>query len=192
MLHYAAAIGLGLAAGAAFAWIWLRVVPRGTNGRFWTAMSRLTREMLQVEDTGVFLRLYGRLFRLLGPYLARNLGGMLLGCLPMILLLLSLAPMVFESWDARAPVPVAERTAYCASPGYCLLFESLGFKVVESSADAPYRVVRAEHGDVNPLWPFLSDLEAAFFLAFILSTILGLLWPSRKPSSSPATTPSSG
>ncbi len=192
MLHYAAACGLGLAAGAAFAWIWLRIVPRGTNRRFWSAMSGLTREMLQVEETSAFLRLYGRLARLLGPYLARNLGGMVLGCLPMIAVLLTVAPMVFDSWDARAPVPVAERTAYCASTGYCLLFESLGFKVVESKADVPYRVVRAEHGDINPLWPFLSDLEAASFLAFILSTIVGLLWPARKPSSSPAITPSSG
>lgn len=192
MLHYAAACGLGLLAGAAFAWIWLRIVPRGTNRRFWSAMSGLTREILQVEETSVFLRLYGRLARMLGPYLARNLGGMVLGCLPMIAILLTIAPMVFESWDARADPPMTTRTAYCSSPGYCMTFASLGFEVVQSRQDVPYRVVRAEHGDVNPLWPFLNDLEAAFFLAFILSTLVGLLWPSRKPSSSPAITPSSG
>jgi hypothetical protein len=194
LLHYGAAIGLGVAAGAAFAWLWLLVVPHDIHRRFWSAMSGLTREMLVVDEGGQFLRLYGRLGGLLARYVGRNLGGTLLGCLPMIVLLLTVAPLVFGSWDARAPEGASlERTAYCASPGWCMAFSSLGFNVVESTSgklgDAPYAVVRPSHGDVNPLWPFLSDIEAAFFLAFILSTIVGLLWPSHKPSLRPATTP---
>lgn len=200
MLHYAAACGLGLLAGGAFAWIWLRVVPAGTNRRFWSAMSGLTREMLQVEETGAFLRLYRRLGGLLAKYVARNLGGAALGCVPMIAILLSVAPLVFSAWDARAPrlalVPaeaaslvttagaLSERTGYCATDGYCALFAALDFKVVrlEPAPTFNYVVARADHGDSNPLWPFLSDIEAAFFAAFILATLMGLLWPHKRRS----------
>lgn len=197
MLHYAAACGLGLAAGGAFAWIWLRVVPAGTNRRFWSAMAGLTREMLQVEETGAFLRLYRQLGALLARYVARNLGGAALGCVPMIAILFTVAPLVFEAWDARAPrytlVPAeaaglvatpTERTGYCASDGYCALFAALDFKVVrlETAPTYNYVVARADHGDVNPLWPFLSDIEAAFFLAFILATVMGLVWPHKRRS----------
>jgi len=200
VLHYAAACGLGLLAGGAFAWVWLRVVPAGTNRRFWSAMSGLTREMLQVEETGAFLRLYRRLGGLLAKYVARNLGGAALGCVPMIAILLTVAPLVFSAWDARAPrlalvpaeaanlvtVPAArsERTGYCATDGYCALFAALDFKVVrlESAPSFNYVVARADHGDSNPLWPFLSDIEAAFFAAFILATLMGLLWPHKRRS----------
>jgi hypothetical protein len=196
VLHYGAAVGLGVAAGLAFAWLWLLVVPHDIHRRFWSAMSGLTREMLVVEEGGHFLRLYRRLAGLLFRYVGRNIGGTLLGCLPMVVILFTLAPLVFASWDRRAPEGASlERTAQCASAGWCTVFASLGFEVVESTPEelggAPYRVSRPSHRDVNPLWPFLSDIEAAFFLAFILSTIAGLLWPSprRKASLKPATTP---
>jgi hypothetical protein len=197
VLYYGAACGLGLLAGAAFAWIWLLVVPAGTNRRFWSAMIGLTREMLQVEETGAFLRLYRRLGGLLAKYVARNLGGAALGCLPMIAILLTVAPLVFSAWDARAPrlalVPAeaaslvtatpSERTGYCATDGYCALFAALDFKVVKlNDAKVDYVVARADHGDVNPLWPFLSDIEVAFFLAFILATVIGLVWPHKRRS----------
>jgi len=201
MLYYAAACGLGIVAGAAFAALWLWLVPPGTNRRFWSSMSQLTRKLLAVDETGEFLRLYRGLGGLLAGYLRRNLGGTVVACLPMIVLLLTVAPLVFEGWDRRAErvavippaatgiVPktaTAERTGYCASSGYyCALFAALDFKVVQLDAAperVPYVVVRADHGDVNPLWPFLSDIEAAFFAAFILATIGGLLWP-RKPRS---------
>jgi hypothetical protein len=194
MLFYAAACGLGLLAGAAFAWLWLWLVPRGTNRCFWASMSALAREMLEVEETRAFLRLYRRLGALLAPYLARNLGGTALACVPMIAILLTLAAPLFEGWDAKAervtlvpesaanllpsPMPQhAERTGYCSSEAYCTLFAALDFKVVKlHESSVSYAVMRADHSDVNPLWPFLSDIEAAFFAAFIASTIGGLLW----------------
>ena len=75
--------------------------------------------------------------------------------------------------------------AYCASDGYCTLFAALDFKVVRLDAvpaGHAYIVERASHGDINPLWPFLSDIEAAFFVVFMLATVIGLLWP-REPRS---------
>lgn len=197
MTYYAAACALGAMAGGAFAWIWLRIVPPGTNRRFWSAMSAATREMLRVEDTRVFLRLYGQLARLLGPYLARNLGGALLACMPMALILAFLAAPVFEAWDDKAqrvtlapagavtrlsmPVPYhGPRTGYCSSSGYCTLLAALDFHVVAlPQSDVPYAVLRADHGDVNPLWPFLSDIEAAFFAVFVLGMALTMLWRRR-------------
>ncbi|HEV3009118.1 MAG TPA: hypothetical protein VGX52_08810 [Burkholderiales bacterium] len=197
---YGAACALGAAAGAAFAWLWLRLVPPGTNRRFWSSMSELARRLLAVEETREFLLLYRRLGALLARYVGRNLGATVVACLPMIAILLTVAPLVFGAWDrtaervalvppaASAIVPAtttAERTGYCASEGYCALFAALDFKVVRLDAgpEAPaYVVARADHGDVNPLWPFLSDIEAAFFAVFILATLIGLLWP-RKPRS---------
>lgn len=198
MLFYAAACALGLVSGAAFAWLWLRVVPRGTNQRYWSAMSGLLRDMLRIEETSAFLGLYKRLGILTGVYVGRNLGGAALGCLPMIVLLLTAGAALFDAWDARAPgiaivpesaaqeVPAPatrERVAHCGSEGACLAFSSLGFATVRKEGlSVPYVVTRADHGDANPLWPFLSDLEAAFFLAFVLSTLAGLLWPARASS----------
>jgi hypothetical protein len=197
MTHYAAVCALGAMAGGAFAWLWLWIVPRGTHRGFWSALSATAREMLRVEETRVFVSLYAHLGRLLGPYLARNLGGTVLACLPMVLILVFLAAPVFEAWDAKAqrvtlappdaarrlamPVPYRTgRTGYCSSAGYCTLLAALDFHVVAlPQPDVPYAVLRADHDDVNPLWPFLSDIEAAFFLAFALSTAIGLLWRRR-------------
>jgi hypothetical protein len=193
---YAAACALGALAGLGFAWLWLRVVPPGTNRAFWSSMSQLTRRLLEVEQTGEFLRLYRQLGGLLARYVGRNLAGTLVAGLPAIAILLTVAPLVFEAWDrtaqrvalvpATAAVPLAagtERTGYCTSDGYCALFAALDFKVVRlDDAKIDYAVARADHGDVNPLWPFLSDIEAAFFLALMLATLGGLVWPHKRRS----------
>jgi hypothetical protein len=192
--YYAAACALGAAAGVGFAWLWLRLVPPGTNRRFWSSMSELARRLLTVEETSEFFALYRRLGGLLARYVGRNLGATLVACLPMIAILLTVAPLVFTGWDRTAErmtiipptanVPLStERTGYCASDGYCALFAALDFKVVRiegGTAAPPYAIARADHGDVNPLWPWLSDIEAAFFVVFMLATVAGLLWPKRR------------
>jgi hypothetical protein len=180
MLGYVAAGALGAAAGLAFAGLWLRLVPRGTNRRFWSAMAGLTREMLRIDEPSAFLALYRRLGRLLAGYLARNLGGLLVACLPMVAVVMV----------ATALMP--PRSATCSSTGYCLLLESLVFDVREVPAapgEPPYHIARAERRGANPFWPFLSDVEATFFAAFVLSTLAGLLWPIPRASLKPATTP---
>lgn len=179
MPAYAAACGLGALAGLGFAWLWLLVVPRGTNREFWTRMSLLTREMLCVDEPATLLALYRRLGRLLGGYLARNLGGMALACLPMIAILLAATPFL------------PPRSATCSSAGYCLALEALAFDVKEvppAPGEPAYRVTRAERSGVNPFWPFLSDPEAAFFASFFVATIAGLLWRNPRLSLKPATT----
>ena len=198
---FGAACALGALAGLGFAWLWRRLVPRGTNRAFWSSMSGLTRRMLEVEQAGEFLCLYRTLGGLVARYVGRNLGGTLVACVPMVAIVLTVAPMLFAAWDARAPrmalVPVEaatlvaaapaarSRTGYCSTAGYCALFTALDFNVVPlkaGTAGPDYVVVRADHGDVNPLWPFLSDIEMVFFAAFIVATLAGLLWP-HKPRS---------
>lgn len=182
MPGYLAAVALGAAAGLGFAWLWLRSVPRGTNGAFWSALAGCTREMLRVEEPAALLALYRRLAALLGRYVGRNLSGILLACLPMAAIVLVAAPLL------------PAKSASCSSAGYCLLLESLAFDVTPVPAapgEPAYRITRAGSAGTNPLWPFLSDLEATFFAAFMFSTFAGLLWPSPRrkltPSLKPAT-----
>jgi len=180
MPGYLAAGALGAAAGLGFAWLWLRIVPGGTNRRFWSAMAGLTGEMLRVDEPAAFLALYRRLGGLLVRYVARNFAGILVACLPMAAILVAATPLL------------PERSATCSSPGYCLLLESLVFDVTEVAAapgEPPYRITRAGPPGANPLWPFLGDLEATFFAAFLLSTTAGLLWRNPRHSLKPATTP---
>lgn len=179
MLGYVEAGALGAAAGLAFASLWLRIVPRGTNRRFWSAMAELTRAMLRVDEPSALLALYRRLGALLAGYLARNLGGVLVACLPMLAIVVA------------ATVLMPPRTATCSSPGTCLLLDSLAFDVREvapAPGEPSYRISRVERDGANPFWPFLSDIEAAFFAAFVLSTLAGLLWPSPRLFLNPATT----
>jgi hypothetical protein len=57
----------------------------------------------------------------------------------------------------------------------CVLLQGFGFTAltVESlqAADLDLVIVRSEHGDWNPLWPYLSDPEFLFFLSLILGSI---------------------
>jgi hypothetical protein len=179
MLGFLAACALGAAAGLAFAWLWLRIVPRGTNRAFWSAMAGLTTEMLRIDEPAAFLALYRRLGGLLVRYVARNFAGILVACLPMVMIVLAATPLL------------PAKSATCSSSGTCLLLESLAFDVSEvppAAGEPAYRIARAEAKGANPLWPFLSDLEATFFAAFMFSTFAGLLWPSSRASLKPATT----
>ena len=79
--------------------------------------------------------------------------------------------------------PRAGRTAICWNVLRCASFRSLGFNVFESAApltsESSYVVLRVPHGDRNFLWPFLSDLEFAYFCAMILGSLGALVW--RRP-----------
>lgn len=73
---------------------------------------------------------------------------------------------------------LSQRTAFCRSTLTCLLFASLAFEVEElgdRAAGVPYIVVRPYHSDDNPLWPFLSDRELAFFAAFSLAALVSFI-----------------
>lgn len=84
-------------------------------------------------------------------------------------------PAILEAGGHRVTIlNPAEPNALCWNDGWCLVFEVLAFQVQRLGDAAPpdtrYIAVRPYHGDGNPLWPFLSDLECAFWLAFLAGT----------------------
>jgi hypothetical protein len=57
----------------------------------------------------------------------------------------------------------------------CYVLLGLGFERLQSSSDAtpdqPLVVIRPDHGDGNPLWPYLNDPEFLFLLSLSLASI---------------------
>jgi hypothetical protein len=201
--YYAGSVAAGLMLGWLFARLWRLCAPRESNRRFWAALGDISRQMLAVDEIAALLRLYRRLARDVGGYVLRNLGGLVLACLPVAAFLILVAPTALERWDHGAQAiafypsrdawesagptdleldgaspATAGRTAICWSRSRCLLFELLAFRVIEQSApalaDAPYAVARAARGDRNFLWPYLNDLEFAFACALLIGSLVGL------------------
>jgi hypothetical protein len=71
------------------------------------------------------------------------------------------------------------RTAICWTATSCTVFQLLAFRVMETPEpvlpEAPFLVVRPRHHDINPLWPYLSDLEFVFAGALMAGSVIGLL-----------------
>jgi len=80
--------------------------------------------------------------------------------------------VALEVGDGRVAIddPLG-RHAFCAGGG-CGLFAGLGFSVheLEAATLETAIVLRPSHGDINPLWPYLSDLELIFVVAFCLAS----------------------
>jgi hypothetical protein len=68
-------------------------------------MGRVSKEMVVAEQSSEFLSLYRQLGVSLFRYLGRNVGGLALGCLPLIVLTFALSAWLFQPWDARADGP---------------------------------------------------------------------------------------
>lgn len=213
-LFYLGSIAAGLLLGWAFVRLWRWCAPRETNRRFWSVLGEISRQMLTVDEPSALLGLYGRLGRDVGGYVLRNIGGIVLACVPVAAFLLLVAPTALALWARGAeqvalyPSPAAwqspavagvdvaaagpgevGRTAVCWSTGRCLLFELLAFRVVEKPepvvADAPYLVARADRGSANFLWPYLNDLEFVFACALIVGSMGSLWWRRPAPRRSP-------
>nr|CRH05128.1 Membrane protein of unknown function [Candidatus Magnetococcus massalia] len=80
-------------------------------------------------------------------------------------------------------------TAICWQESSCMWLSLLDFDlrqvappqgVQPDEQRAGYLLVRPTAGDGNPLWPFLSDFEAALYALFSLMAMLGFLWPKRR------------
>jgi hypothetical protein len=61
--------------------------------------------MLVAEQSREFLDLYRQLGVGLFRYLGRNMGGLILACLPLIVLTVALNAWLFRPWDAKAGAP---------------------------------------------------------------------------------------
>ncbi len=84
-------------------------------------------------------------------------------------------PAILQAGEHRLVIDTPDApNAVCWNDGWCLVFDLLAFQVQRlgdaALPDIGYIAVRPSHGDGNPLWPFLSDLEFAFWLAFLAGT----------------------
>jgi len=184
------------------------------NPRFWTSLGAIAKELLAVDEPRRLLQLYRQIWVNVGAYAMRNLGGLVLGWLPVGLFLVFAAPSAIPLWNRSAdglalfpevatgheaarpseilagpgipgaglvemPSEAPLRTAVCWTETTCTIFQLLAFQVIETQrpvlADAPYLMVRPRHHDINPLWPYLSDLEFVFASALMAGSVVGLV-----------------
>ena len=214
-LCFGGSVVAGTALGWLFAVLWRRCAPAAINRRFWASLSDIAKKLLAVDEPRELLALYRRMGVDVGGYVIRNVGGLVLGCLPVGVFLALAAPAALALWDRTAdgialypepattagtPAELPEilarleisaagptdpssaaplRTAVCWSEPNCTIFALLAFRVIETPEpllpDAPYLVARAQHHDVNPLWPYLSDLELVFACALMAGSVAGLV-----------------
>ncbi len=97
-----ALLALGAVAGMSFAIVWRIIVPHAAHGRFWSGVGSSSRELLTVDEPAQLWAVYRKLLGGLGIYLARNMGGIVLGLLPMILILVFVADPLFGVAAKRA------------------------------------------------------------------------------------------
>lgn len=224
LTFFGGSLFLGLSLGAAFVFLWRICMPRGATSRVMSELISIARDMTRVDEVDKFLGLYGRLFVNVGSYLIRNIAGLILASLPMVLVWTFLIPPALDAWGGRADAIMAYpeldrlaiagtqdvqtegqaaprlaltingievstyappgRAAICWSQAYCTLFVLLGFDVKEAPnalvAETSFIVIRPQQGDDNFLWPYLSDLELTFLVAFMLATLGTMLLPRRR------------
>lgn len=101
LAFYSGSIALGLALGVTFVACWRICMPRGATGRVISDLIAIARDMTRADEVDNFLTLYKRLIVSVGGYLARNIGGLVLACVPMALVLTLLAPPALEAWGRR-------------------------------------------------------------------------------------------
>lgn len=95
----------------------------------------------------------------------------------------------FDDGDSLSTPPVVGSMAICKPGSFgCLVLRGFGFTVIVSEqatieTDGPI-IIRSDHDDWNPLWPYLNDPEFLFFLSLSVCS-LGLLFRTGKKASAP-------
>lgn len=219
------AIAAGVALGIVVALISRLVSRRLGKADFWAELPRLTRTLASGSDSDEFLRVYGRLLRLLGGYLTRNAIQLVASFAPVVATVILCGPAVMESYNRGAsalaihpnqpvtlsiggeqsesseegavirPMPRGEgpgsaitsagdlafdsvwhNNAWCASGWGRFGMAMLGFDTHDSASTDVFLVLRPFCGDGNPFWPYLNDLEFAFYLAIATASGLAVLF----------------
>lgn len=215
----AIALAAGALAGLLAAFLWRRLVPPGTQSRFWKALGAVALGLWRVDDLQDFLGLYRRLVTTLAGYLARNIAA---AALSIAALLLGLATAIAPLEDRRAaqgglssnrpavvgtdaggapraqvgaltiapPPGEPTRLAVCWTGFDCGLASLMDFETREI-AEAPEGLdgpvlVRSGPAGLNPLWPWLSDLEALYIATFIVAMSVGMLVRRARPAAAGA------
>src|SRR5579872_6778738 len=100
MVSIAIAAGVGL--GVVVALISRLVSSRVGKSEFWAELPTLTRTLATGTDSDEFLKVYGRLMKLLGGYLARNTVQLVASFAPVIATVLLCGPAVMEAYNHGA------------------------------------------------------------------------------------------
>lgn len=196
LIYWGAALALGAGAGLAFLLAWRMFLPAGTQSRFWNQLSALGLKAITVDELDEFLAIYRGLFAALGGYLGRNLAVAAVGGVAVVVVLLALfAPLqsIWDRQDGRLVMVAAgggefalresdghARIAVCAPDSDCTWLTWLGFTIKPGAAAA---IIRASHQDRNPLWPYVSDLEAMFALGLLISPLFVFILPKARTAS---------
>lgn len=100
MLWIATIAGAGLGVFVACIANWLS--GRLGGGDFWKSLPELTRALATQADSDAFLKLYGKLLRLLGAYLFRNAVQLAVSFAPVIATVILAGPAVMEAYNRGA------------------------------------------------------------------------------------------
>ncbi|MGH8516933.1 MAG: hypothetical protein ACREUE_05690 [Panacagrimonas sp.] len=115
-MSVAADCAFGVAAGAAFGWLWTRVVPWTVHSNFWSTMTVLTRDSLKVEDARGLWVLYRSLIRAVACYVGRNLTGTLVASVPLVIVWLMAGPFRDASAIAFGVAFIVSMSLVCLWP----------------------------------------------------------------------------
>ena len=99
---YGISAGAGFASGFLFSAILARFAPPALHRDFWVRLLAIARDIAVAETGRDFIAAYRRLGVTFGIYLARNLGGLLAGFLPLAIAGYMLNALLFVPWDGRS------------------------------------------------------------------------------------------
>lgn len=171
-LVLAGAIVLGLAGGFAFERIRRLILPSSSSHALLGRLPGEIRGMLTADVPSEMLKHYKAVLVGMLRWSARSVAALAIGLAPV-----ALAFMLVAAWDPSART--GDKDAFCTSAFDCALFEMMLFDTHRSPELERSIVVRTAAFDRNPVWPYVNDLELAFFTAVVLGGA-GAAWLERK------------
>ncbi len=100
---YMAAVLAGLVLGWLVIVVWRRFLPAARAAAFWRDLMQTARLVITTEDVALMWRHYKHLLGLVAGYTTRNLLGIAVALVPVLLFLWLVAPLGLERWNAMAP-----------------------------------------------------------------------------------------
>lgn len=179
----------GCVLGAVFGWVWNRMMPMRRQREFLGELQGKAERFVRAVGQDDFLTHYKNLILSLLGYSGRNMLALFAACLPIILFVVSAGWWTFDAWNRSAPELYEQGAASVlfaededphlvriATPGAVEAFgySLLGYAVELRQSD-PKALRRPTHGDWNPAWPILSDLEFIFYLCLTIGSLGGFV-----------------
>lgn len=168
----AGAIVLGLVGGYAFERVRRSILPSSSSRALLARLPGDIRGMLTADVPSEMLKHYNAAVLGMLRWSAQSAVALAVGLVPV-----AAAFMLVAAWDPSTRN--GDKDAFCASAIHCALFEMMLFDTHRSPELERSIVVRTAAFDRNPVWPYVNDLELAFFTAVVLGGA-GAAWLERK------------